>query len=276
MLAPSPGLNSPPRRPAARVASAELRIDSSIVAGEEAPAWLAAAFAIAGTLFAIMSAALWQQSMVNSAPVPAPVASVTATPVPPREASAADAALRPQVLPSPEPAQTEAAPKPAPAVAAVPADIPAPPVAAVVPPAAPAAIAAPQAAERSGPAPSCFGPLSILFERGSARPNPGDAKRSLTILQSWLAQHRGATIVIEGHTDPTGGEELNVLLSYSRAKAVAELLKHEGIPAHRISVRAAGSGEARGNADTAAGERNALLRIAGVEDCNQLPAAKRP
>ncbi|MGJ5181611.1 OmpA family protein [Bradyrhizobium oligotrophicum] len=253
---------------------AGLRIDSCIVAGEEAPAWLAAAFAIAGTLIAMMSAALWQQSVARPPQAQAPVAFAAAPPEPAREASTADAAPRRPEAPSPEPAPTMAAPRPV--IAAVAAEPPAPPSAAVLPPVAQAATSTARAAERGDPAPACFGPLSILFERGSARPNPADIKRSLAVLQRWLAQHRGATIIIEGHTDATGGEELNVLLSYSRAKAVAALLKQEGIATDRMSVRAAGSGEARGNADAAAGERSALLRIAGVDDCNQLTATKRP
>ncbi|MFN5526122.1 OmpA family protein [Bradyrhizobium sp.] len=138
-----------------------------------------------------------------------------------------------------------------------------------------AALPEPATAARKA-ATECFAPLSIAFERGSTRPNPADVKRSLPILQSAWARHGDAAVLVEGHTDASGSEDLNVLLSYSRAKAVAELLKRDGIAAHRITVRAAGAGEARGTAEAVAGDRKAVLRLAGVDDCDQLTAAKRP
>ncbi|UFZ03974.1 OmpA family protein [Bradyrhizobium ontarionense] len=257
MLAPSPPPVSPPFA---------ARVEPCTVAGEEAPLWLAAAFAVAGALIAMMSASLWQQGLAR----PPTVAAMTPVrTVPAREEPAVEAPRRAQETPVPEPAPIVAPPAPAPSVAAVTREQPAPP-------AGPAAIAEPQSSARNMPAAECFAPLTVAFERGSARPNPADMKRSLAILQRALARHGDVTIVIEGHTDISGSEDLNVLLSYSRAKAIAAQLKHDGIPARRLSVRAAGSGEARGDAGTLAGDRKAFLRIAGLDDCDQLTATKRP
>ncbi|MGJ5072347.1 OmpA family protein [Bradyrhizobium oligotrophicum] len=253
MLAPSP--NSIPPPPA-------MRVDACTVAGEEAPIWLAAAFAVAGTLIAVMSAALWQQ---GSATPPVATAAMPVMAVPQRDDRIADAAPKRREARIVDPAPVVAAPPtpPAPVVIAPPA-----------PPVAPAAPPEPQSPAK--PSAECFAPLAVGFERGSARPNPADMKRSLAILQRTLARHGDATIIIEGHTDASGTEDLNVLLSYSRAKEIAAQLKREGLPAQRMSVRAAGAGEARGDALAVAGDRKAVLRIAGVDDCSQLTATKRP
>ncbi|BAM88000.1 hypothetical protein S58_19930 [Bradyrhizobium oligotrophicum S58] len=261
MLAPSPNLSSSaasltrsvPLPPAAA------RVDACAVSGEEAPAWLAVAFGVAGTLIAVMSAALWQQGLASPPRVAIASTPLAAPPVPVREERIADPLPKLQDMPVPAPAPIKPAAPPEPAAAP-------PPTVAIPEPPSPMRKATTE----------CFAPLAIGFERGSARPDPADVKRSLAILHKALSRHGDAMLVIEGHTDASGSEELNVLLSYSRAKAIAELLKHDGIPARRISVRAAGAGEARGDAGAVAGDRKAVLRIAGVDDCDQLTAAKRP
>ncbi|CCD95581.1 conserved hypothetical protein [Bradyrhizobium sp. ORS 375] len=245
MLAPSPSAALHP--PA----------DACAVAGEDAPAWLAAAFAVAGTLVAMMSAALWLQ-----APAAPQATAAIAVPQP----IVAAPAPKPPETPVPLPAQILAPPMPPPA--AIPIEPPAPP-------AVPAAVRSePQRAAKAST--ECFAPLTIAFERGSTRPNPADIKRALAILPKALSRHADATLLVEGHADASGSEDLNVLLSYSRAKAVAELLKKDGIPPQQIAVRAAGAGAAHGDADAVANDRKALLRIAGVDDCDQLTAVKRP
>ncbi|MCL8484120.1 MULTISPECIES: OmpA family protein [Bradyrhizobium] len=268
MLAPSPNFGSSPLPHGMPSSSAAARFEPCTVAGEEAPVWLAAAFAVAGVLIAIMSAALWQQSLARAPEVAASAPpAVTQAPMPAPAERTPEPMLKPPETPSPEPLQT-------PVTIAAPAAAPEP-VISVPSPTPVAALPEPATAARKA-ATECFAPLSIAFERGSTRPNPADVKRSLPILQSALARHGDAAVLVEGHTDASGSEDLNVLLSYSRAKAVAELLKRDGIAAHRITVRAAGAGEARGTAEAVAGDRKAVLRLAGVDDCDQLTAAKRP
>lgn len=51
----------------------------------------------------------------------------------------------------------------------------------------------------------------------------------------------GATLQIEGHTDDSGSEEHNMVLSRSRANAVVYYLtKHHDIPTHRLFIKAFG------------------------------------
>ncbi|WP_284420755.1 OmpA family protein [Bradyrhizobium sp. SSBR45R] len=203
-----------------------------------------------------MSASLWQQ---------APAAPPAMAAVQVRPALVVEPPPKPPDTPVPLPAQILAPPMPMPATVQV--EPPAPPAAPIARPEPPAAVKA---------ASECFAPLAIAFERGSTRPNPADMKRSVTILQKALTRHADATLVIEGHADASGSEDLNVLLSYSRAKAVAELLKKGGIASRQIAVRAAGAGAAHGNADAVAGDRRAIMRIAGIDDCDQLTATKQP
>lgn len=130
----------------------------------------------------------------------------------------------------------------------------------------------------SKPAPAeCFQPLMIAFDNNSAQPNAGDMRRAFGLLQRWLSRHDDASVLIEGRSDATGTEDYNLLLSYARAKAIANELKRGGIPARQIAVRAAGAGEQPPGARPSASERSAVLRIAGVEECGRLDAAaKKP
>ncbi len=254
-------------------------IDPCAVSGEDAPAWLAAAFAIAGTLIAMASAELSLQSFRAQ---PRTAAAATAPAVPPRPRVDPPAELQPVApqdirLPEPPrpPPPAEAHPTPAAAIAPV---TPEPPPTPVVVPEAKAAlsVAAPPAPK---PTPTeCFQPLTIAFDRNSSRPDPNDMRRSLEVLHRWLPRHGEATVLIEGHSDTTGTEDYNLLLSYARAKAIAAELKRVGVPAKQIAVRAAGAGEApSGRGTGSASERSAILRMAGVEECGRPEtAAKKP
>lgn len=261
-------------------------VDPCAVAGEDAPAWLAIAFALAGTMIAIASAELSLQSV--SAPLRAALVAAVTVGAPQQ---APDRLLEPRPLPMPP--QDGQSPEP-PGAPPQPADAhPAPAVAvsavATEPPQAPAAspetkplearpIIVPTEPPVSKPAPrECFQPLMIAFDNNSAQPNAGDMRRSFGLLQRWLSRHDDASVLIEGHSDATGTEDYNLLLSYARAKAIASELRRGGIPARQIAVRAAGAGEAPAGTKPSASERNAVLRIAGVEECGRLDAAaKKP
>ncbi|MGJ4943377.1 OmpA family protein [Bradyrhizobium sp. HKCCYLS1011] len=254
-------------------------INPCAVAGEDAPAWLATAFAIAGTMIAVASAELWLQSA--SGPIRAAAVTTMAAQRPrprvERPAESQPAAVprqdsQPSERPQP-PQPADIRPTPALAMSAV----------AIEPPKPPAA--SPEAKTTQGPveppapkptATECFQPLTIAFDHNSARPNPSDVRRSIEMLHRWLPRHGDATVLIDGHSDTTGTEDYNLLLSYARAKAVASELKRGGVPAKQISVRAAGAGETPADARSVAGERSAVLRIAGVEDCGRIEAAKKP
>jgi outer membrane protein OmpA-like peptidoglycan-associated protein len=84
-----------------------------------------------------------------------------------------------------------------------------------------------------------------------------------------MVENTTAVLLIEGHTNAIGTEQHNVLLSFSRAKAVASLLGHMGIPERRITIRAAGSMAAKDQAGQLARERRAFIRVEGIENCNE-------
>lgn len=245
------------------------------LAGEDAPAWLAAGFAIIGTLVAVASASAWQATALGSSQLSAPVAAsllerlrqdhedVSAGPGP---------LVREALIPAqPEPTSEMSQPAATATVAAP----------AAIPDAAPVAVTigtgASQGPDRRTATADCFGPLTIPFARNSAQPNADDVRKAGEPLRRWLWAHGDAIILIEGHSDTTGTEDVNVLLSYSRAKAVAGLLAREGMPSRQMTIRAAGSSEAAGGTTALASDRSARLRIAGVEACGGLEtAAKGP
>jgi len=250
------------------------RVDPCHVAGEDAPLWLAINFAAVGTMIAVASASVWQQS--RFVPPSPPVAAVSAEPSrqlqPSALASTIPASAREAMMPTPpQPSPEPLQPSPSPAETAAPAPWPTPVTATTISPPTPVAVPERQTAAE------CFRPLSIPFERNSSRPAPNDMRKALAVLRQFLSRHRGATVLVEGHSDASGNEDLNVLLSYSRAKTIAGQIKNAGIPAQQISIRAAGSGEALGGSRMLASDRSAIVRIAGGDDC-QAPgtATKAP
>ena len=58
---------------------------------------------------------------------------------------------------------------------------------------------------------------------------------------------------IEGHTDNTGGQEINEKLSESRAKACYDYLVSKGIPASRLKYKGFGQSRPIANNNTYSG-----------------------
>ena len=244
-------------------------LDPCYVAGEDAPLWLATGFAVLGTLFAVALVSAWQQDRLNTIQTAVVTAPLTELPAPgPSQQPEPAAVLVPETpMPSPQPTLEPSTPLPGLVKTTEPAN-PSPGVVKTTEPAAPAApAAAPLPMPDRQVASDCFHPLSIPFDRNSARPASRDMRKLLGPLQRWLSRHGDAIVLIEGHSDATGTEDRNVLLSYSRSKAIASLLRNEGIPAQRMTIRAAGPGAAVGDSRAVARDRSAVLRIAGVEDC---------
>ena len=247
--------------------------DPCRVAGEDAPVWLAAGFAIIGTMIAVASVSAWEQSALRPSqpPPPSAVSLLEGLRQDRDEVSASPAPLvREALIPSqPQPA-SESPPPPAAATAATP-----PKISDAAPAAVTIGTGMAQLPDRRTATAECFGPLTIPFARNSAQPNADDVRKSGEPLRRWLSTHSDAMVLIEGHSDPTGTEDINVLLSYSRAKAVAGLLKRAGMPARQMTIRAAGSSEAAGGTAGLARDRSAVLRIAGVEDCGGVETATK-
>lgn len=157
-------------------------------------------------------------------------------------------------------AAADAAPAPVLRVQAPAAGIGAPPPTAPVAPVAPPVRARPSV--RDCP------PLSaVRFGPGSLRPEELPAAH-VSQLQTWLAAHPQALLLVQGHADARGSARYNWELSYRRAQAVALLLRQSGIPRERITARAAGAYQPlAGRSDTEAANRRVVLTILGVPEC---------
>ena len=94
----------------------------------------------------------------------------------------------------------------------------------------------------------------VLFDTGRATLKPG-AVAVLDRLAAYLQANPQTRLLIEGHTDSTGSEATNEVLSQRRADAVASALIERGVSAQNL--RAVGKGESLPVAsnDTAAGRQ---------------------
>ncbi len=80
----------------------------------------------------------------------------------------------------------------------------------------------------------------ILFDVGKATLKP-DAKMNVAKLAGILLMLPSMNVRIEGHTDSTGKDELNMKLSRERAFSVLDLLRLQGIPESRLTSEGYGS-----------------------------------
>jgi hypothetical protein len=201
--------------------------------GEGTPALLAALLAAMGATLAVVSASIWLAPPVTP---PKPVTIVV----------------------------HEKEPAPPPKIIEVPVPAPAPPptIIRVLAPPAP---------------PPCFDPVTIMFARGKSVPLTGtDPERALlragiARLNDWLVKHADAKLLVAGHADSLGNEEQNLVLSFARAKSVSSLLASNGIPAGRMTVRAAGATEATSKLDPR--DRRVDVSIEGVNACKSATGA---
>lgn len=120
-----------------------------------------------------------------------------------------------------------------------------------------------------------------MFALNKSEPLTGtDADRVLlhagiARLNDWLAKHAEAKALVEGHADSQGTEEHNLVLSFARAKAVSSFLTSKGIPTNRMTVRAAGAGEAAAKLDPR--DRRVDVSIDGVSACKSaIDATEHP
>lgn len=79
----------------------------------------------------------------------------------------------------------------------------------------------------------------ILFNTGSDKLSYA-AQQWLTDIGQYLSKQKNIEIVLNGHTDNTGGERLNDSLSQNRAVSVKKLLQRSGIPSGHIYTRGYG------------------------------------
>ena len=200
------------------------------LAGEGAPALLVALLAAMGATLAVVSASIWLAPPVTP-PEPVTIVVHEKSPPPP-----------PTIIEVPVPA-----PAPPPTIIEVPAPAPPPTIIEVPAPAVP---------------PPCFDPVTLIFAPDSTVPVAG-AGEGIARLRDWLGRHADTRALVEGHADSRGSEGHNLALSFARAKSVASILARNGIPAARITVRAAGAVDAAANREwvTSVGHK----RVSGID-----------
>lgn len=113
----------------------------------------------------------------------------------------------------------------------------------------------------------------VLFALGKADVNPG-AYVNLDKLAVYLKQNPERKVLVEGFTDSTGSDQLNLRLSQARADAVARELTNRGVAYDRITTR--GYGKAFPVASNANATDRALNRRVEVTISNDnRPVAPR-
>ena len=100
-----------------------------------------------------------------------------------------------------------------------------------------------------------------MFRSGSAALPPSAATEMERLARTFQSSPEWP-LVVEGHTDSTGGVETNLVLSQARAEAVRAALVSAGVAADRISAIGVGEGVPIANNDTAEGRaRNRRVEI---------------
>ena len=79
----------------------------------------------------------------------------------------------------------------------------------------------------------------VLFDVGRYTLRPG-AREKLAKVAGIILGHPGLRIEVEGHTDSTGGDEMNMKLSENRANAVREYLVAQGVRAENVTSKGFG------------------------------------
>ena len=121
------------------------------------------------------------------------------------------------------------------------------------------------------PAPVCPAAAVVPFAYGRSKLDEAKASEAAAPMVERIRQNPAARLVVMGHADATGQDRNNVMLSYRRAKAVADYLARAGVAADRIRVRAAGSQDPISGLDPQAGDnRRAAIFITGLPGCPDL------
>ncbi|HUO85729.1 MAG TPA: OmpA family protein [Thermoanaerobaculia bacterium] len=94
----------------------------------------------------------------------------------------------------------------------------------------------------------------IFFDTGKSELKSG-TRNTIDKLVEQLTRVENMSILIEGHTDSTGSEEMNMKLSLARANAVRDYLVSSGVPAARIQTSGRGEEAPVASNDTTAGRQ---------------------
>lgn len=118
------------------------------------------------------------------------------------------------------------------------------------------------------PAPVCPAAVVVPFAYGRSKLDLAKAAEVAAPMIERVTQNAAARLVVMGHADATGQDRNNIMLSYRRARAVADYLVSAGVAADRVRIRAAGSQDPISGLDPQAGDnRRAAIFITGLPGC---------
>ncbi|MGH9593301.1 MAG: OmpA family protein, partial [Bryobacteraceae bacterium] len=101
----------------------------------------------------------------------------------------------------------------------------------------------------------------VLFDTGKYELRP-EAREKLARLAGIVLAHPGLSLEIEGHTDSTGSEEINMKLSQQRADRVRVYLIEQGNSPDNLTAKGLGEAMPVADNDTAAGrQKNRRIEI---------------
>lgn len=110
----------------------------------------------------------------------------------------------------------------------------------------------------------------VLFDTGKATLKPG-AYATVDRLASVLKEAPDRKVLIEGHTDSTGSEQTNQVLSERRAAAVQTALLERGVSANQISTVGKGMDyPIASNADASGRQRNRRVEMIFTDSKSQV------
>ena len=115
-------------------------------------------------------------------------------------------------------------------------------------------------------------PAGITFPINSYEVQP-QFRDTLDQVAQTLSSYPSTLIDVYGHTDPSGGDSINIPLSRNRAQSVATYLTSKGVHSARIATQGFGSSQPlAGNDNSTEAERSANrrveIRIVPVEQSN--------
>ena len=115
----------------------------------------------------------------------------------------------------------------------------------------------------------------ILFAVGKSDLTPA-TKTSLLELSETLKKYEDTKILVEGHTDASGGDELNMKLSKERASAVASYVIGLGVSSARITTQGYGETQPVASNETKEGKmKNRRVEMAIFANDKLKKAAER-
>ncbi len=100
--------------------------------------------------------------------------------------------------------------------------------------------------------------IAVSFADGSAALS-AEAEKKLDLAARLFRDANPVLMFTTGHSDNTGDEYANLLLSARRAQAVKKALVARGIPADRLLLRAMGASDPVGNAAPASPENRRVV-----------------